>query len=319
MSAPACEVLLATYNGARFLPALLESLFAQGDVDFTLIVRDDCSADATPALLAEWAARHPGRVRILPSSPRRQGACANFAALIAEAGADRVFFCDQDDVWLPGKMAESLAEMDRLAARHGADTPLMVHTDLVVVDENLEQLGESFCRYAGIDPARNAMGELLLGNVATGCTMLVNRALLEVARPVPPGALMYDHWFAQVAATVGHIAFIDRATVLYRQHGGNVVGVEPAGAGRFLRSIARTLLTADVFKVLRAYSRHAAVLEQRFGTSLDPARRHQLQAMATVWSLPRHRRMAHLLRAGLRKPSLAGNVAMALLLLRDPA
>jgi Glycosyl transferase family 2 len=319
MSLPACEVLLATYNGARFLPALLESLFAQGDADFTLIVRDDCSADGTPALLAAWAERHPGRIRILPSPPRRQGACANFAALVDAAGADRLFFCDQDDVWLPGKMAESLAEMDRLVARHGRDAALLVHTDLAVVDEDLRPLGGSFCRYAAIDPARNAMGELLLGNVATGCTMLVNRALLDAARPVPAGVLMYDHWFAQVAATVGHIAFIDRPTVLYRQHGGNVVGVEPAGAGRFLRSIVRTLLTDDVLKVLRAYSHHAAVLDERFGQGLDPARRRQLQAMASVWSLPRHRRMTHLLRAGLRKPSLAGNVAMALLLLRDPA
>ncbi|MEY4722219.1 MAG: hypothetical protein RIQ46_1944, partial [Pseudomonadota bacterium] len=85
-----CEVLLATYNGARFLPALLESLFAQEGADFILIVRDDCSADATPALLDEWAARHPGRIRRLPSPSRRQGACANFAALIAAAEADRV-------------------------------------------------------------------------------------------------------------------------------------------------------------------------------------------------------------------------------------
>lgn len=314
-----CEVLLATYNGARFLPALLESLFAQEGADFILIVRDDCSADATPALLDEWAARHPGRIRRLPSPSRRQGACANFAALIAAAEADRVFFCDQDDIWLPGKIAASLAEMDRLAARHGNDAALLVHTDLAVVDENLRPLGESFCRYAAIDPLRNAMGELLLGNVATGCTMLVNRTLLNAARPVPAGVLMYDHWFAQVAATVGHMAFIDRPTVLYRQHGGNVVGVEPAGLVRFLRSIARTMLTADVLKVLSAYSRHAAVLDERFGGGLDPARRRQLQALAGVWRLPRHRRMAHLLRAGLRKPSIAGNVAMALLLLRDPA
>lgn len=318
MNGAPCQVLLATYNGARFLPALLESLFAQEGADFSLIVRDDCSADATPALLDEWAARHPGRIRRLPSPPRRQGACANFAALIAAADADRLFFCDQDDVWLPGKMAESLAEMDRLAARHGENAALLVHTDLAVVDRDLHLLGDSFCRYAAVDPARNAMGELLLGNVATGCTMLVNRALLDAARPVPAGALMYDHWFAQVAATIGHIAFLDRPTVLYRQHGGNVVGVEPAGAGRFLRSIARTLLTADVLKVLRAYSRHAAALDERFGAGLDPARRGQLQALAGVWALPRHRRMAHLLRAGLRKPTFAGNVAMALLLLRNP-
>ena len=314
--APRFEVLLATYNGERYLPALLDSVLGQSFQPFTIVARDDCSRDATAAILADYAARYPGSIRILPSPPQRRGACANFAALIAAAEGDFIFFCDQDDIWLPDKMKLTHEVMERLLDRYGDDCPLLVHTDLAVVGQELDLLDASFFSYARLDPARNKLEELLLGNVATGCTMLLNRALYTAALPLDPSVLMYDHWIAQIAAALGRIGYLDQPTVLYRQHANNVVGVERAGTRRFLRSVRRTLLSDATLSVLRAYSGHAGLLLAQHGARMMPERREQLRALATVWDAPRLLRFARLWRSGLRKPSFGGNAAMFLLLLR---
>jgi glycosyltransferase involved in cell wall biosynthesis len=314
---PTFELLLATCNGARFLPALLDSVLAQDFGPFAIIARDDRSDDATRDILERYRSRLAGRMRILPPPEQRGGACSNFGALIAAAEADFVFLCDQDDVWLPDKMARTYEAMAQLAARSGGDRPLLVHTDLAVAGPRLEALGASYFRYAGIDPGRKGLGDLLLSNVATGCTILANRSLYSTARPIPDAALMHDHWLAQVAAALGEIAVVPSATMLYRQHGGNVIGVEKATLRRFLGNAGRTLFTDAVLGVLRAYSRHAEVLLARYGDRLDRERREQVSALAGIWELPRHRRFLRLWRAGVRKPTFAGNVALFLLLLRN--
>jgi glycosyltransferase involved in cell wall biosynthesis len=311
------EILLATWNGERFLAALLDSVLAQDFGWFTILARDDCSEDGTAAILNDYAARFPDRLRVLAPPQQRSGACCNFGALIDAATADFVFLCDQDDIWLPNKMSVTCAAMAGMVSRSGEDRPLLVHTDLAVVGPDLEPLGESHFRYAGVDPGNKSLSQLLLANVATGCTVLVNRALYELARPIPDVALMHDHWLAQVAAALGEIRVVPQATLLYRQHAANAVGTEKATPARFLRRVRGTLFSDASLSVLQAYSRHAEVLLARYGDRLEPSSYHQVVALARVWHLPRLRRFAYLWRAGVRKRNLAGNFAVFLLLLRN--
>lgn len=315
-NSPAIEILLATCNGARHLPAQLDSLLGQTLRDFTVLASDDGSSDETRAILERYAAMHPGFLSILPAADRRLGASPNFGRLLDAARADYVAFCDQDDVWQADKLQKSLALMRATEAEFGADMPVLVHTDLAVVDANLGELGPSFWRYVGIDPARHSFGDLLLGNIATGCTLLANRALYEAARPVPDFALMFDFWLAQVAAGLGRIVSLEQATVLYRQHPGNLIGAQRTGSASFLARVKRTLLSDRTLRVLTSFSRHAAELDQRYGARLTPTYRRQAQALAGVWRLPLYSRYASLHRAGLRKANSAANIAMALLLLR---
>ena len=315
-NSPTIEILLATCNGARHLPAQLDSLLGQSLRDFTVLVSDDGSSDDTGAVLERYAAAHPGFLTILPAPDQRLGASSNFGRLLDVARADYVAFCDQDDVWQPDKLEASLQLMRVTEAEAGPGIPVLVHTDLAVVDAELCELGPSFWNYVGIDPQRRGFGDLLLGNIATGCTLLANRALYEAARPVPLFALMFDFWLAQVAAGLGGIVSLDQPTVLYRQHPGNLIGAQRTGSASFLARVRRTLLSDRTLKVLASFSRHAAELEQRYGERLSPTHHAQAQALAGVWRLPVYRRYAALRRAGLRKPNFAANVAMALLLLR---
>ncbi|HYW08490.1 MAG TPA: glycosyltransferase family 2 protein [Longimicrobium sp.] len=304
------EVALATHNGERYLPALLDSLLAQTHRDFTIVVSDDGSTDATVAVMRGYAERHPGRIRIVATEPRRLGAAGNFSSILPHLTADYVLFCDQDDVWLPRKMELSLARLRALEANAPAGTPILVHTNLAVVGGELEPIAPSAMEYQSIDPARRAFPLLLMSNVATGCTVAVNRALLTLAAPVPPEAMMHDHWFALVAAGLGSIGYIDEPTILYRQHGGNAVGARPWGARTVADKLRETLFTPAPRDVLARHSRQAAVCVARYGGDLRMEDREAATALARVWEVGGWRRFWHLWRNGIRRDGVLRNAAL---------
>jgi glycosyltransferase involved in cell wall biosynthesis len=231
-------IVLSTRNGATWLPAQLDSISAQSAKNWRLYVRDDGSADGTADLLEAYAAREP-RMSVLPAGGSL-GAAASFGKLLEHAlaaGEDYVFLSDQDDVWVPDKCADMLAVIHSLEAKSARERPLLVHSDLSVVDEHLVVIHPSFVALQGIDVSEVARGRrLLFANSVTGCACLVNASLLRCAMPFPAVA-MHDWWLAQCAAAFGDIAFLDKQTVLYRQHRRNLVGA--AGVLTRAREVVR--------------------------------------------------------------------------------
>jgi hypothetical protein len=315
---PNLEVALATFNGERFLAPLLGSLLEQTWQDFTILIADDGSSDSTMAIVGDYARRHPGRIRIVADGPHL-GIVGNFARLLRAATADYLMPCDQDDVWLPRKIELSLARMRRLEADHGTETPLLVHTDLMVVAEDLRLLGPSYARYVGLDPARRLLGPLLLRNVVTGCTAMLNRALYCRARPIPADAIMHDHWIALVAAATGKIGFLDEPTVLYRQHAGNAIGARPAGAASTIERVVETLFTGHRQKLLAGLSRQAAALVGRFGDDLAPEDVRPAKTLAGLLSMPWWIRARQMRRSGLALPGFARTAALFFVAARGSA
>ncbi|MGC3963372.1 MAG: glycosyltransferase family 2 protein [Rhodocyclaceae bacterium] len=272
------DILLATYNGGRYLSEQLASLETQTHPDWHLIVRDDGSSDDTNAILQDFARRCPQRVTMLPTEARL-GARASFAALMSQAKADYIAFCDQDDIWQPQKLERLFACMRNLEGE--ADVvPALVHCDLELVDETLSPIAPSFWRYQGIDPARNDLARLLMENTVTGCATLINRALLERALPMPDAAQMHDYWLALIAAAMGRIAYVDASLVRYRQHGKNVVGASrPGGMGEVLKVDSSVRRGLD----LRPSCRRAQALVEAIGARVDPSRLAPARALAQLY------------------------------------
>lgn len=220
-------IVMGTYNGARFLEEQLASIAAQTHSDWRLFIRDDGSTDETPALL-ERAAAADARIEIVQDTLGNLGPALNFSALseiAKQRGFAYLLFADQDDVWHPDKVGRSLAALQEEEARTGHEAPLLVHSDLVVVDENRTLIENSLMRYkhthhVAADPLRT----LLIQNFVTGCSAACNRALLEVASPVPSAAIMHDYWFALCAATFGRLLYLPEPTLEYRQHQHNQIG-----------------------------------------------------------------------------------------------
>lgn len=260
------DILLATYNGERFLPEQLRSLERQTFRNWQVIARDDGSTDGTRALLAEFRARHPVAVRLVEDDGSRLGPTGNYARLLANSTAAHALFCDQDDVWLPNK----IERLHALALTHEAsDAPFLVHSDLEVVDRDLRVLAPSFWRYQHLDPSRCAWSQLLVQNVVTGCACLFNAALRKSALPVPAEAIMHDWWLALVAASSGKIYWTAEPTVRYRQHGANETGAKRWGLDHWL-SHARGSWQRDSYRErFRAYQRQAAALA-RHDTAATP-------------------------------------------------
>lgn len=313
---PSIEVALTTYNSEPYLTPLLDSLFAQTRQDFTLLVADDASTDGTKAIIEDYCRRYPGRIEQLPPDGPRRGVIANFDRVLARASADYVFLCDHDDVWLPNKIELSLEAMRSLEAGHRPGTPLLVHTDLVVTDAELAVINDSLVGYSGLDPRRNDPVRLLLSNVVTGCTTVVNRALLLRALPIPRDAMMHDHWLALVAATSGATRFVDASTILYRQHDRNTLGAQGRQAAALIQRVYGTLVSRHRERVLKRYSRQAAILLARMGEEMSPRHRAATEILAQLWDRPRLGRFVALRRCGLGLDGLVRNVALFIVVTR---
>ena len=218
------DILLATYNGGRFLREQLDSLLESVPDGANVLVQDDGSTDDTAAIVSGYAQTHPQTVSLVSGPVHEKSAKGNFMSLLYLSSAEYVFFCDQDDVWARGKMQKSLDRMREGEAQYGKGCPLLVHTDLSVVDASLGPIAPSFWRYQNLD-ASPSLSRLLVQNSITGCTVLINRPLKELLQRATAGdMLMHDWWAALIAASMGHILPVDEPLIRYRQHGGNQLG-----------------------------------------------------------------------------------------------
>lgn len=218
------EILMATYNGSKYLKDQIDSILNQDYSQFKLIIRDDCSNDTTSHILKEYQEKYPNKISILEGS-ERVGVKGNFSKLLESSKADYIMLADQDDVWLANKIKLSLEKIREVEKKYGQSTPILIHTNLKVVNEKLELISESFWNYTNIFPSNSkTINKILVQNVVTGCTVILNKSLKEIALPIPPESFMHDWWLALVASLFGKIDIIDQSTMLYRQHNKNTLG-----------------------------------------------------------------------------------------------
>lgn len=221
-----CAILMATYNGQRFLQEQLDSLLTQTYSDFSIRIRDDGSTDSTVEIIKMFAADHPNRIHLDGVNKITIGPCANFSRLLEKTDADYIFFCDQDDIWLPEKLEVLRQRLIAMESMHGENAPLLVHSDLEVVDEYLNVLDSSFWHYQYLCPEKmQTLNRLLVQNYVTGCAMAINRTLASFG-PIPKEAIMHDWWLALIATAFGHLEHESTSLIKYRQHTSNDTGAK---------------------------------------------------------------------------------------------
>lgn len=237
---PLVDVLLATYNGARYIEAQLESLASQTYPNIRILVSDDGSSDATVSVVQAFARRMAaGWIQWVSNPDPGRGVARNFEALMAASAKDGaarwIAFCDQDDVWLPHKVERLVQAITELECDDGM-LPCLVHSDLRVVDESLRTVAASFIRQQRIDVSSMTLPAMLGVNHVTGCATMVNQTLLKLALPLPARVVMHDWWCALLSCQ-GRRHFLTDPLVLYRQHGGNQVGARSRSIGDRVRRI----------------------------------------------------------------------------------
>ncbi|HGI3130391.1 TPA: glycosyltransferase family 2 protein [Streptococcus agalactiae] len=253
------NILMATYNGEKFLAQQIESIQKQTFKEWNLLIRDDGSSDKTCDIIRNFTAKD-SRIRFINENEHHNlGVIKSFFTLVNYEVADFYFFSDQDDVWLPEKLSVSLE-----AAKHKAsDVPLLVYTDLKVVNQELNILQDSMIR-AQSHHANTTLLPELTENTVTGGTMMINHALAEKWF-TPNDILMHDWFLALLAASLGEIIYLDLPTQLYRQHDNNVLGARTMDKRfKILREGPKSIFTR-YWKLIYDSQKQASLIVDKYG------------------------------------------------------
>lgn len=312
-------VLMAAYNGENYIRQQLDSILAQ-TVALRIVVSDDGSRDGTREILEQYQREHPERIVLhhrggtsKDSDLRSMApAAVNFFWLLryaAEEGtSDYVMLSDQDDVWMPDKAEVLLERMKQLEQRLGADHPVLVHSDMEVVDRDLRPIHSSFFSYAHCDPNRVLFSEILVENPVTGGAMLMNRALLFLAAQLPEYCYMHDWWIALAASCFGTIDCVRKPLYQYRQHEHNLVGATAAGSLEDLKK--RLGRQRQVRENYRNMMRQAAAFGRHFRSRLNQEQKRILHAYLQLFRQSPPARWKNIRRNHFEKSSRLQTLAM---------
>ncbi len=216
-------ILMATYNGEKYICQQIDSILSQTCKDWELYIHDDGSTDNTIAAVESYVEKYTDKIHLIDGKSTG-GAKYNFFYLFGQVEAPYYMTCDQDDVWLDKKIELTYDKM--LTIENKADVPCLVYTELRVVDSELNTIADTMSGYQSLDCHKRTINQFILQNSVTGCTMMINRALRDKMLHITDidNTIMHDWWAALVAAQFGKTAFIDEPTILYRQHGDNSLG-----------------------------------------------------------------------------------------------
>lgn len=276
---------LATHDGERWLPELLDTLAAQSRRPDELVVCDDASTDGTRAVLDAFAASAPFPVRRIHND-RRSGPVRAFERALAAAQGDLIALCDQDDCWDREKLRILEAALRR------PDT-VLAFCDAAMIDEEGRPTGDRLWSELGFGRRQrdslvtSPPGPLLRHAVASGCTMLFRRRILAAALPFPAvldlvaHPMLHDRWLSLVAGCSGRVVPVPQPLVSYRVHDRQVVGARWVGRRDQLGEQARRRV-ADVSARAEARQRGLDVLVDRLGRLEDPPTVAVLEQLADL-------------------------------------
>lgn len=241
------SILLASYNGEKYLCEQLDSILNQDFKDFTLYISDDGSSDNTLKIIVDYSNKDE-RIKVLPKHEPNKSACKHFLYMLENVESDLFLFSDQDDVWTKDHVS-TLVEKYISLSENEKKLPILIHSDLYVADKNLNVINKSFFDYALLTKKPVYKNSYFLENNVTGGVMMINKNLKDLVfrnenylRVNVEKIPMHDHFFALLAFRFGKIIFIDKQLEFYRQHENNVVGAKNV---KSIKNMLNKILSID--------------------------------------------------------------------------
>lgn len=228
-------ILLATYNGEKYLKEQLDSIISQTNNKFDLFIRDDGSNDGTWKILKQYEHLYCN-VHCLKNTSNQHGQLLNFSYLFSYVKKMNeyryIMFSDQDDIWFPEKVEQSISKI-----KESSNEPSLLYTNYVVYDQNRNEKKIAYTkRYP------EAFERIFVQNWLMGCTMVLNKKMIDKIYSIPKGTDNHDYWIALVASLNDNIIYLDKPTMLHRLHNGNVT--TKSNKGNFERKVLR------IFRIL---------------------------------------------------------------------
>ena len=214
------DILLATYNGEKYLKEQLDSILSQTYSNFRLLISDDCSTDSTRKILEKYKQKDE-RIQLF-FQDKNIGIIKNFEFLLKKVENKYYMFSDQDDIWKEYKIEKSIKKIEE-------DDADLVYSDLEVVDEKLNVKYESYWKLKGFYKKikkYNNFQSLYLNNYITGCTIISKKELINTFIPIPNKSkyVLHDYWISLILSQNGKISYIEEPLIKYRQHKKNNIG-----------------------------------------------------------------------------------------------
>lgn len=217
------SIVMATYNGERYLKEQLDSIFINMNKDDELIISDDGSTDNTLKIIKEYQKKDK-RIKLYDGP--RLGVKQNFANAIQKASGKYIFLADQDDVWASNKMKQIkriFKEEKCLVVVHNAD----------IVDSDLKELNKTFFEF------RNSGSGIIKNiwkNTYIGCCMAFSASLKDKILPIPNDIEMHDQWIGLIGEKYGKSVFLDDCLIKYRRHESNLSKMEHHSLGKMIKN-----------------------------------------------------------------------------------
>lgn len=234
-------ILMATYNGEKYIREQINSILMQSFTNWELLIRDDNSSDDTMRILEEYE-ENEARIKILRDDFGNVGPCANFDLLMQHCLVEDAYFmfADQDDVWNPNKIELSTKKIIDVEKSSNQNTPILFYTNYAITNSDL--LESQVAYKSTLHYSKNELASrLLVQNWIMGCTMIINKSLLKLSINIPSEAENHDNWMAIIASLVGKVVFLNKTTMKHRIHLNNVT--------------TQTHTTSFKARILRIYKR----------------------------------------------------------------
>ncbi|CEQ10467.1 family 2 glycosyl transferase [[Clostridium] sordellii] len=269
------DILMATYNGEKYLKDQIDSILNQTYTDWKLYIRDDGSNDNTLNIINEYIEKYRSKIILIEDDKSGLGAKLNFGELLKYSTSEYCMFSDQDDIWLENKIELTLNEMKKTESNN--NLPILIHTDLKVVDNEMNIISDSFFKYQNISPEYNKLNNLLVLNTVTGCTVMMNKKLVDLCRSIPKDCILHDWWIALVASGLGVVRTLYEPTILYRQHGDNCAGAIEYKKGISIRNISQKLKENKYKKQINELLLQAQSFNNFYGDKLSIEDQYRIQ------------------------------------------
>ena len=303
------HIIMATYNGEKYVGQQIESILNSEDVDIFVTVYDDGSKDATLDIVTQFVKEQPDRIELIQNE-KNLGLTLNFLHGLLNQDYDYVMFSDQDDVWKPDKVKKTYDYMRQTEKKAAKNQPIVVFTDAVIVDESLKEINPSFHQSGGYDTSKLDLAHMLMENKMMGCTMMLNRAVIQKVNALPEHARFHDWWLALIAAAYGKIAYLPERTILYRQHGNNIVG--DVSYGSYVKK--RMMALKQQKEAIEATIAQARELYELYGEDMPEASRKILKDFVQLSDAGWFKRRRLLFKHGFFKSGFARNVGLLIII-----
>lgn len=297
------QIVVATYNGAAFLEEQLASIQSQTYQDFRVEICDDGSTDETREIAGAFC-KNDNRFT-LHENRQNVGYVKNFLMGIRRSRAEYIMLCDQDDIWQKDKIAVTLEAMQQ-EEKTAQEAPVLVFTDATNYDSKTGENKGSFHKNSHLDTKKVDSAHLFMENKCIGCTIMVNRNIQPFLCELPEEIRVHDWWLALICSHFGKIAYVEKETLLYRQHGANMIG-----GTSFVAYIKKRLSAiSDQRAALLATYRQGAAFVRVFADRMPPSQREVAECFARLQTAGWLERRYLILRYGFQKSGWARNAGL---------